>query len=83
MSDKKYSNLHPRILQIDPLGERLSTAGMEGGAGKNLQKHVFKNNKNRKKEIIIKASNEAKARKIFKEKHSDKGVHVYSGIRKN
>ena len=40
MSDKKYSNLHPRILQLDPLSEKLNAAGFTGGASRTYLKSL-------------------------------------------
>jgi len=85
MSDKKYSNLHPKNKKVENMVKPIQIfpdLGISGGASKPIQKHIFKNNKNPKKEIIIKTSSENKARKIFKEKYSGKGIHVYAGIRR-
>ena len=88
MADKKYANAYKKVGGIHRLTgdtggvkEIFPSVGIAGGASKPIQKHVFRNNKNPKKEIIIKTSSENKARKIFKEKHSGKGVHVYTGIK--
>jgi len=81
---KIYANEHPKNKKVENTVEPIPIfpdLGIPGGASKPIQKHVFKNNKNPKKEIIIKTFSENKARKIFKEKHSGKGVHVYAGIR--